>query len=66
MEQTLQAQADADYFYIFELSKDYLALIAAVKSVLGERVKAFYNWQHASNTLQKKREQRSRLELGGR
>jgi hypothetical protein len=34
--------------------------------VLGERVKAFLAWQNAINTLQKKREQRSRMELGGK
>ena len=34
--------------------------------MLGERVKAFLAWQNAVNTLHKKREQRSRLELGGR
>ena len=33
---------------------------------MGERVKAFLAWQNAVNTLHKKREQRSRLELGGR
>ena len=36
------------------------------QEVLGERVKAFLAWQNAVNTLHKKREQRSRLELGGR
>ena len=37
-----------------------------LQEVLGERVKAFLTWQNAVNTLHKKREQRSRLELGGR
>ena len=37
-----------------------------VQEVLGERVKAFLAWQHAVTTLHKKREQRSRMELGGR
>ena len=36
-----------------------------LQEVLGERVKAFLTWQNAVNTLHKKREQRSRLELGG-
>ena len=33
---------------------------------MGERVRAFLAWQNAVNTLHKKREQRSRMELGGR
>ena len=66
VEVTLQDQADADYAYILELIRDYLALVAAVKEVLGERVKTFLAWQNAVNTLHKKREQRSRMELGGR
>ena len=66
VEVSLQDQADADYAYILELIRDYLALVAAVKDVLGERVKTFLAWQNAVNTLHKKREQRSRMELGGR
>ena len=80
VEATLQQQADMDYAHILELVRDYLALVAAVKvklryfedrtvlvqEVLGERVKAFLAWQTAVNTLHRKREQRSRLELGGR
>jgi hypothetical protein len=34
--------------------------------VLSERVKAFLGWQNALTSLQKRREQRSRLELGGK
>ena len=33
---------------------------------MGERVRAFLAWQNAVNTLHKKKEQRSRMELGGR
>jgi len=66
VEMTLQEQADADYAHIVELVRDYLSLVAAVKDVLGERVKAFYTWQTAVTTLHRKREQRSRMELGGR
>ena len=51
---------------MLEMVRDYLALVAAVKEVLGERVKTFLAWQNAVNTLHKKREQRSRMELGGR
>jgi len=66
VEMTLQEQADADFAYILELIRDYLALVNAVKEVMGERVRAFLAWQNAVNTLHKKREQRSRMELGGR
>ena len=65
-EVTLQEQADADYAYILELIRDYLSLVLAVKEVLSERVKTFLAWQNAVHTLHKKREQRSRMELGGR
>ena len=43
-----------------------MVYIGYFQEVLGERVKAFLAWQNAVNTLHKKREQRSRLELGGR
>jgi len=66
VEQTLGEQADADCSQLLEMVRDYLALINSVKDVLGERVKGFYNWQQAVSNLHKKREQRSRMELGGR
>jgi len=66
VEGTLQEQADTDFAHILELVRDYLSLVAAVKEVLGERVKAFLTWQTAVTTLHRKREQRSRMELGGR
>merc|ERR1719300_198354 len=53
VEMTLQEQADADYAYILELIRDYLALVNAVKEVMGERVRAFLAWQNAVNTLHK-------------
>lgn len=89
-------QAEADYFYLFELVKDYVALIGAVKEVLAERSKAFQvsdvqknmirglsfkkrmfinffyfsthfqTWQHAQSMVIKKKEQRARLEMGGK
>ena len=34
-------QADADYIQLFELIKDYVALMGAVKDALTERQKAF-------------------------
>ncbi|TRY70959.1 hypothetical protein TCAL_11623 [Tigriopus californicus] len=61
-----QDQAKADYFYLFELIKDYVGLVGAVKDALSERSKSFQNWQNAQSMLIKKKEQRSRLEMGGR
>lgn len=61
-----QDQAKADYFYLFELLKDYVGLVGAVKDVLSERSKSFQNWQNAQSMVIKKKEQRSRLEMGGR
>ena len=59
-------QAEADYYHLLELLKDYVALVGAVKDALGERARAFQSWEHARHTLLRKREQRSRLEMGGR
>ncbi len=59
-------QAEADYYYLLELIKDYVSLVGAVKAALGERTKAFQQWEHARHTLLRKREQQSRLEMGGK
>eukprot|EP00095_Tigriopus_kingsejongensis_P004546 snap_masked-scaffold893_size84343-processed-gene-0.3 protein:Tk04546 transcript:snap_masked-scaffold893_size84343-processed-gene-0.3-mRNA-1 annotation:"sorting nexin-2" len=66
IEQVHNEQSKADYFYLFELIKDYVGLIGAVKDVLSERSKVFQSWQHAQSMVIKKKEQRSRLEMGGR
>ena len=59
-------QAEADYYHLFELIKDYVALVGAVKDALNERAKAFGVWQHAQMTLSKKKEAKARLEMGGK
>ena len=66
VEQVHYRQAEADFNYFFELTKDYVALIGAVKDALNERTKAFQAWQHAQSMVMKKKEQRARLEMGGK
>ncbi|XP_066978707.1 sorting nexin-2 isoform X6 [Macrobrachium rosenbergii] len=60
------AQADADFYYLSEITKDYIQLIGAVKDVFHERVKTFQTWQHAQSMLAKKREAKAKAELAGR
>ena len=59
-------QANTDFSILCELLKDYIALIGAVKDVFHERVKVYQNWQHAQLMLNKKREQKAKLELSGK
>ena len=66
VEQVHHQQAEADFYHFFELIKDYVALIGAVKDALNERNKAFQNWQHAQSMVMRKKEQKARLEMGGR
>ena len=65
-EQVHHRQAEADFYHFFELTKDYVSLIGAVKGALNERSKAFQNWQHAQSMVIRKKEQKARLEMGGR
>ncbi|XP_068204087.1 sorting nexin-2-like isoform X4 [Palaemon carinicauda] len=60
------AQADADFYYLSEITRDYIQLIGAVKDVFHERVKTFQTWQHAQSMLAKKREAKAKAELAGR
>ena len=51
VEQVHHRQAEADFYHFFELTKDYVALIGAVKDALNERAKAFQvrqliAWKH--------------------
>ncbi|XP_069691171.1 sorting nexin-2 isoform X1 [Periplaneta americana] len=59
-------QANADFSVLCELLKDYVALIGAIKEVFHERVKVYQNWQHSQQMLNKKREQKAKLELSGK
>lgn len=63
IEQLYNDQTNHDFYYLSELLKDYIALIASVKDVFHQRVKVFQTWQHAQQTLTKKREAKARLEL---
>lgn len=66
VEQLYGEQANSDFIYLSELIKDYVALIGAVKDVFHQRVKVYQTWQHAQQTLTKKRENKAKLELAGR
>ncbi|KDR15997.1 sorting nexin-2-like isoform X2 [Zootermopsis nevadensis] len=59
-------QANADFSVLCELLKDYIALTVAIKEVFHERVKVYQNWQHSQQMLNKKREQKAKLELSGK
>ncbi|PNF28821.1 Sorting nexin-2 [Cryptotermes secundus] len=59
-------QANADFSVLCELLKDYIALIGAIKEVFHERVKVYQNWQHSQQMLNKRREQKAKLELSGK
>ncbi|KAH0945191.1 hypothetical protein HN011_006424 [Eciton burchellii] len=59
-------QSNSDLYQFGEMLRDYVALIGAIKDVFHERVKVFQNWQHAQLMLNKKREQKARLEQSGR
>ncbi|OAD54617.1 Sorting nexin-2 [Eufriesea mexicana] len=61
-----RAQSNSDLYQFGEMLRDYVALIGAIKDVFHERVKVFQNWQHAQMMLNKKREQKARLEQSGR
>ncbi|CAG5124383.1 unnamed protein product [Candidula unifasciata] len=55
-------QADADFFLMAELMKDYVALMGAVKDVFYERIKTYKTWKDAEATLGKKRDNKAKLE----
>ncbi|KAG5344231.1 SNX2 protein, partial [Acromyrmex heyeri] len=61
-----KTQSNSDLYQFGEMLRDYVALIGAIKDVFHERVKVFQNWQHAQLMLNKKREQKARLEQSGR
>ena len=66
LEQLYCEQANSDFFFLAETIKDYINLISVVKDVFHYRVKVYQTWQHAQQTLTKKREAKTRLELTGR
>ncbi|XP_005103390.1 sorting nexin-2 isoform X2 [Aplysia californica] len=56
-------QAEADFFVMAELMKDYVALMQAVKDVFHERIKTYKQWKEAETTLGKKREAKAKFEM---
>ncbi|XP_022669913.1 sorting nexin-2-like isoform X2 [Varroa destructor] len=66
VEQTQSQQANHDFFLLAELLKDYIGLVGAIKDAFHQRVKVYQTWQHAQQTLTKKREQLNRYQLAAR
>ncbi|OQR68573.1 sorting nexin-2-like [Tropilaelaps mercedesae] len=66
VEQTQSQQANHDFFLLAEPLKDYIGLVGAIKDAFHQRVKVHQTWQHAQQTLTKKREQLNRYQLGAR
>lgn len=56
------------YHEVFASShlQDYVGLVGAIKEVFHQRVKVYQTWQHAQQTLTKKREQLNRYQLASR
>lgn len=57
---------NSDFYYLAELVKDYINLIAVVKDVFHNRVKVFQTWQNAQQTLAKKKENKLKYEVSGK
>jgi len=59
-------EGEVDYQQLAEPLQEQLHLTTVLKEVLYERVKAWQNWQNQQQALARKRETKTRLELGGR
>ncbi|EFO96783.1 CRE-SNX-1 protein [Caenorhabditis remanei] len=61
-------QAEIDNAKFSESIYEYIMLISALKDVFGERVRAWQQWQDAQQTLARKRDQKTKIDLaaGGR
>ncbi|CAG0895868.1 unnamed protein product [Cyprideis torosa] len=66
LEQIYAAQSTADAVVLAETLKDYVGLLGSVKAALHERIKAYQLWQHAQQTLVRKREAKAKYELAQR
>ncbi|KAL4228170.1 sorting nexin-2 [Mactra antiquata] len=63
IEQLHKEQSEQDFYTMSELLKDYISLLGSVKEVLHERVKTYKIWKDAEATLNKKRENKAKLEI---
>jgi len=66
VEHVFNEQVNNDFVYLSDLIRDYISLIGAVKDIFHQRVKVFQTWQHAQQTLTRKREAKARAELANR
>lgn len=51
---------------LLSCNQDYIGLVGAIKDAFHQRVKVYQTWQHAQQTLTKKREQLNRYQLAAR
>jgi len=63
IEQIHMEQANADFYCLSEMIKDYIGLVGAVKEVFQERIKAWQAKQNITINLTKKREAKVKSEL---
>ncbi|CAI5454649.1 unnamed protein product [Caenorhabditis angaria] len=61
-----QKQSDNDTAKFSESIGEYVSLVGALKEVFEERVRAWQNWQNAQQSLARKRDQKTKLDLSGR
>lgn len=59
-------QANKDYFIFGELVKDYIGLFEGIKEVFGQRIKIYWNWRRAEDTLKLKRDAKVKLETANK
>jgi sorting nexin-1/2 len=59
-------QANKDYFIFGELVKDYVGLFEGIREVLQQRIKIFWNWKKAEDTLRLKKEAKAKLEAANK
>ena len=58
-----ESQASTDFFTVLETTKDYLGLIESIKAVLAERQRQYRVWKDTEVALNRKQEQKTKLEL---
>lgn len=63
VEKIYEKQANNDFLYLSELLRDYIGMIGAVKEAFHERVKSFQHLTSLEQTLHRKRETKTRMDI---
>lgn len=66
VDQIYLEQSNADYFQFGELLKDYVCLLDNIKEVFQQRVKMWFAWQKAEETLKSKQDAKAKLEASNK